>query len=87
MTGTFVPERLRNTGQTLLGVCTFGLAPIVGSLFGGIVYQHVGPTQLFLGSAAGIAVGTVIVWLATSGLADRAEPDATRATSEQLPTP
>ena len=87
MTGTFVPERLRNTGQTLLGVCTFGLAPIVGSLFGGIVYQHVGPTQLFLGSAAGIAAGTVVVWLATSGLAGRVERDADPGDVEHLPTP
>ena len=68
MTGTFVPDRLRNTGQTLLAVCSFGLAPVVGSLIGGLVYQHVGPTQLFLGSAIGIAVGTVIVWAATGAL-------------------
>ena len=68
MTGTFVPDRLRNTGQTLLAVCSFGLAPVVGSLIGGLVYQHVGPTQLFLGSAVGIAIGTVIVWAATKGL-------------------
>jgi PPP family 3-phenylpropionic acid transporter len=69
MTGTLVPEHLRNTGQTLLNVSSWGLAPVLGSLVGGIVYQHLGPTQLFLGSAAGIAAGTAIVWVATSGLA------------------
>jgi len=87
MTGTFVPDRLRNTGQTLLAVCSFGLAPIFGSLIGGIVYQHVGPTQLFLGSAAGIATGTVIVWAATKGLSDRAGSDDAAGDAEQLPTP
>ena len=68
MTGTLVPERLRNTGQTLLTVSSWGLAPVLGSLVGGIVYQHVGPTELFVGSAVGIAVGAAIVWIATRGV-------------------
>jgi PPP family 3-phenylpropionic acid transporter len=72
MTGTLVPGHLRNTGQTLLNMSSWGLAPVLGSLVGGIVYQHLGPTQLFLGSAAGIAAGTAIVWVATSGLAEAA---------------
>jgi PPP family 3-phenylpropionic acid transporter len=72
MTGTLVPERLRNTGQTLMQVCSQGLAPILGGLAGGWVYQHIGPTQLFLGSAVGIAAGIAIVWTATSGLPGRA---------------
>ena len=90
MTGTFVPDRLRNTGQTLLAVCSFGLAPVVGSLIGGLVYQHVGPTQLFLGSAVGIAIGTMIVWAATRSLSDRAGSDdaaGDAGDAEQLPTP
>jgi MFS family permease len=69
MTGTLVPERLRNTGQTLAQMCANGVAPIVGSLIGGWVYQHIGPPQLFLGSAAGLTVAIAIVWRATSGLA------------------
>lgn len=68
MTGTLVPERLRNTGQTLLQVASWGLAPIAGSLAGGIVYQRLGPTQLFLGSAVGIAIGMTVVWNATRRL-------------------
>lgn len=75
MTGTLVPERLRNTGQTLMQVCSQGLAPIVGSLAGGFVYQHVGPTQLFLGSAGGIVVGIGVVWTATRGLAESARQE------------
>ena len=87
MTGTFVPERLRNTGQTLMSVSSWGLAPVVGSLIGGFVYQLIGPTQLFLGSAAGIAAGTVIVWAATRGLSDHAGSDDDVGGAERLPTP
>jgi len=73
MTGTLVPEHLRNTGQTLLTVSSWGLAPVLGSLVGGLVYQHLGPTQLFLGSAVGIAAGALVVWSATSELHRHAE--------------
>jgi len=68
MTGTLVPDRLRNTGQTLAQMCTAALAPIIGSVIGGYVYQHVGPSQLFVGSAVGLTIAIVIVWIATRGL-------------------
>ncbi len=68
MTGTLVPERLRNTGQTLMQVSAQGLAPILGSMAGGFVYQHIGPPQLFVGSAVGIVLAVAIVWAATRGL-------------------
>jgi MFS family permease len=71
MTGTLVPDRLRNTGQTLAQMCTAALAPIVGSVIGGWVYQHVGPSELFVGSAIGLSVAIGIVWVATRGLAER----------------
>jgi PPP family 3-phenylpropionic acid transporter len=72
MTGTLVPPGLRNTGQTLLQVASWGLAPVVGSLVGGIVYQRLGATPLFLGSAVGIVVGMAIVWNATRRLGEPA---------------
>ena len=71
MTGTLVPERLRNTGQTLAQMCTAGLAPAIGSVIGGWVYQHVGPPQLFLGTAVGLIIAIAIVWAATSNLHHR----------------
>jgi predicted MFS family arabinose efflux permease len=49
-------------------MCTAALAPIVGSVIGGWVYQHVGPSQLFVGSAVGLTVAIAIVWIATRGL-------------------
>jgi PPP family 3-phenylpropionic acid transporter len=71
MTAHLVPQQLRNTGQALLQICTFGLAPMIGGAVGGFVYEHVGPPQLFLGSAGGIAVGIAMVWV-SAGRRDRA---------------
>jgi len=72
MTGTLVPDRLRSTGQTLAQMCTAALAPILGSVIGGWVYQHVGPSELFVGSAVVLTVAIAIVWVATRDLARRA---------------
>jgi PPP family 3-phenylpropionic acid transporter len=78
MTARLVPQRLRNTGQALLQICTWGLAPMIGGAVGGFVYEHVGPPQLFVGSAAGILLGVVVVWAAVRGEVpagpDRTEP-------------
>jgi PPP family 3-phenylpropionic acid transporter len=78
MTAELVPERLRNTGQGLLQVCTFGLAPMIGGASGGWVYEPVGPPQLFLGSAAGIVVGIAVVWV-TAGRRDVTPPEPSRS--------
>lgn len=77
MTGRLVPDRLRNTGQALLSICLFGLAPVIGGAAGGLVYQHVGPPELFALSAVGIVAGTILVFLAASHAEDvdvRGEP-------------
>jgi PPP family 3-phenylpropionic acid transporter len=47
-----VPSRLRATGQVAVKSVTFGLAPVVGALGGGLVYGHVSPRAMFL--AAGL---------------------------------
>lgn len=76
MTARLVPERLRNTGQALLQICTWGLAPMIGGALGGFVYEHVGPSQLFVGSAVGIVLGIVVVWAAVGAEArPPARPD------------
>jgi MFS transporter, PPP family, 3-phenylpropionic acid transporter len=67
MTARLVPERLGNTGQALLQICTWGLAPMIGGAVGGLVYEHVGPPQLFMGSAVGIVLGIAVVWVAAAG--------------------
>jgi PPP family 3-phenylpropionic acid transporter len=59
------PARFRATGQALMKSTMFGLAPIAGSLGGGIVYGTLGPRTMFLVSmfvvaaAGGLALATV----------------------------
>ena len=53
-----VPEALRSTGQGLARAVCFGLAPILGSLVGGVVYDVGGPAALFIGcGVAAVAAG------------------------------
>ncbi len=72
MTGRLVPGHLRNSGQALLSICSFGLAPVIGGAVGGVVYEHAGPVQLFAGSAIGIAAGMLVVSAAVRGIEGRA---------------
>jgi MFS transporter, PPP family, 3-phenylpropionic acid transporter len=67
MTGRLMPGRLRTTGQGLLQIVAMGLAPVVGTALGGIVYQRLGPPTLFALAAALVAVGAAIVWATMSG--------------------
>ncbi len=57
-----VPEALRSTGQGLARAVCFGLAPILGSLAGGVVYDVAGPEVLFLGcGVAAVGAGAALV--------------------------
>jgi MFS transporter, PPP family, 3-phenylpropionic acid transporter len=47
-----VPAHLRATGQAATKAVAFGLAPILGSLGGGLVYGYFGPAPFFLAAAA-----------------------------------
>ena len=69
ITGRLVPARVRNSGQALMSICSFGLAPVIGGALGGFVYQHVGPSELFAGSAVGVAVGATVVWAVARSVA------------------
>jgi PPP family 3-phenylpropionic acid transporter len=57
------PSRLRATGQALVKSVLFGVAPVVGSLSGGIVYGGLGPRAMFLGATVVVA-GAAVVALA-----------------------
>ena len=64
ITGRLVPLELRNTGQALMQIFGAGIGPIVGPAVGGFIYVHIGPSSLFLVSAAGVLAGIVVVWRA-----------------------
>jgi PPP family 3-phenylpropionic acid transporter len=57
-----VPPALRGTGQGLARAVCFGLAPILGSLAGGAVYDFAGPRALFVASAVAAVVAGACVW-------------------------
>jgi PPP family 3-phenylpropionic acid transporter len=56
-----VPPGLRGTGQGLAKAVAFGLAPILGSLAGGAIYDYAGPRAMFLAcAAAALGAGTSV---------------------------
>jgi len=56
-----VPPGLRGTGQGLAKAVAFGLAPILGSLAGGAIYDYAGPRAMFLAcAAAALVAGTSV---------------------------
>src|SRR5207302_3836850 len=74
-----IPPHLRATGQALMKSVLFGVAPIVGSLGGGLVYQTFGPRAMFLAA-------TVVV--AAAGLtALAAVPARTRTLTDEVAAP
>jgi PPP family 3-phenylpropionic acid transporter len=58
------PAHLRATGQALMKSVLFGLAPVVGSFGGGLIYGTIGPRAMFLASAVVAAAAGVIVLVA-----------------------
>ncbi len=74
-----VPARLRATGQALMKSVLFGVAPIVGALGGGVLYESFGPQVMFLASsvfvvAAGLLALVVVPAPATSRVQEVAAP-------------
>jgi PPP family 3-phenylpropionic acid transporter len=59
-----VPSRLRATGQALIKSVLFGVAPIAGSLGGGLVYGSLGPRVMFLSATVVVAAAGIVALLA-----------------------
>jgi len=68
------PVRLRATGQALVKSVLFGLAPIAGTLSGGLLYGAFGPRVMFLASTAVVAAAGLIALFAIRGSGRRSEP-------------
>lgn len=60
ITDDLSPARLRATGQALVKSVMFGLAPIAGSLGGGLIYGSLGPRVMFLAATVVVAAAGVI---------------------------
>jgi MFS family permease len=64
--GRLLPPSLYSTGNSVAGMVGFGLAPIVGAGFGGLVYEGAGPTALFVGASGFAVAAGVVAWFALS---------------------
>jgi PPP family 3-phenylpropionic acid transporter len=61
-----VPPGRRATGQGLAKAVGVGLAPILGTLGGGLLYGLLGPRAMFLAAAGAAAGAAAIAWFAVS---------------------
>jgi PPP family 3-phenylpropionic acid transporter len=69
-----VPAHLRATGQAAAKAVAFGLAPILGSLGGGLVYGYLGPAPFFLTAAAVTAAAAAVTYRARTARLAGKEP-------------
>lgn len=79
ITNDLAPSRLRATGQALMKSVLFGVAPVVGALGGGIVYQALGARVMFLGATAIVGAAGLIALLA------RPQPGPRKTATEAAP--
>ena len=61
--GRMVPSSLYATGQSMASTVGFGIAPIVGGVLGGYVYETFGPVTMYVGSSALVLVGGAVSWI------------------------
>ncbi len=74
-----VPAHLRATGQALMKSVLFGVAPILGSLGGGLVYEAFGARVMFLAAAAVVGAAGLMALVAV--------PARTRSLTEEVALP
>jgi PPP family 3-phenylpropionic acid transporter len=79
ITDDLAPHRLRATGQALVKAVMFGLAPIAGSLGGGLIYGSLGPRVMFLIATVVVAAAGVIAIFAVPVPESRAIPERAEA--------
>jgi len=61
-----VPERSRATGQAWAKGISFGLAPVAGTLIGGLLYEFAGARTMFVVSSAVAASAAGLAWAAAA---------------------
>ena len=85
MANDLAPSHLRATGQALMKSVLFGLAPIAGSVGGGLIYGELGPRIMFL-IATGIvgAAGLIVLIAVPARHRVGQEPLELHATSDRV---
>jgi MFS family permease len=66
-----VPERFRATAQASSKAVTAGLAPVAGSLGGGLIYGAFGAPVMFAVAAVSTALSAAVAWIAEASLGTR----------------
>ena len=67
ITSDLVPAHLRATGQAVTKAVLFGVAPILGSLGGGLVYERLGPRVMFLAATVVVAAAGAVALISVPG--------------------
>ncbi len=83
--GVLLPPHLYAMGQSIAWFVYAGIAPIIGDLAGGLIYDAFGAPALFLVVTATLALGAGIVWLALRG--PRFGPQRAVPVPEVMPVP
>ncbi len=62
--GKLLPSSLYSSGNSIVTMVGFGIGPIIGGGLGGVVYERLGPTTLFVSASAVALLGGVAAMLA-----------------------
>jgi len=73
-----VPAHLRATGQAASKAVSGGLAPVAGSLGGGLVFGYLGSVAMFVGAAILTALSAVAAWAAELKAGDQPQLEQVR---------
>jgi MFS transporter, PPP family, 3-phenylpropionic acid transporter len=85
--GRLLPSTLYSSGNSITTMVSFGIGPIVGGGLGGVVYERLGPTTLFVASSALAVLGGVVAMLALQTPALDTPLDELGAVEEPAPEP
>ncbi len=70
--GVLLPRHLHAMGQSVAWFVYAGVAPIVGDIVGGLIYEVLGAAALFMSATGALVSGGVIVYVALAGPTFRA---------------
>jgi PPP family 3-phenylpropionic acid transporter len=87
MANDLAPSHLRATGQALMKSVLFGLAPIAGSVGGGLVYGEMGPRVMFLIATGVVGAAGLIALVAVPARRRVSQPSEVPVLTPEAVTP